>query len=183
MSSINTDTLVPSLYQCVETRSIDFLLTAVSATSARGRAPSTTFERHWPSCESLYATNTSHRKQEKFLISFAVSNFAHKTLNRKLLFASTLLKHGRHFDYWNQCLNMSMRVCYLDCHEAGLRCYLVIHIQNVLHQLQLFYFHLWLSYWLSLVRTETTKSLIQSSLSPCWYSNTGSLEYDVQYVS
>jgi hypothetical protein len=25
---------------------------------------------------------------------------------------------------------MSMRVYYLDCHEAGLCCYLVIHIEN-----------------------------------------------------
>jgi hypothetical protein len=37
-----------------------------------------------------------------------------KTHNRTLLFYSTLLKHGRHFDYWNQSLNMSMRVCHLD---------------------------------------------------------------------
>jgi hypothetical protein len=35
---------------------------------------------------------------------------------------------SRHFDYWNHRLNMHMRVCYLDCHEAGLCCYLVIHI-------------------------------------------------------
>jgi hypothetical protein len=47
--------------------------------------------------------------------------------NRMLLFISVLLKHGRHFDYWNQPLNMHMRVCYLDCYEAGLCCYLVMH--------------------------------------------------------
>jgi hypothetical protein len=46
---------------------------------------------------------------------------------------------------------MGMRVCYLDWHEAGLCCYLVIHIGNTLHPLQLFYFHLWPVYWLSLV--------------------------------
>jgi hypothetical protein len=51
-----------------------------------------------------------------------------------------LLKHIRHFDYWNQPLNMRMRVCYQDYHEAGLCCYLVIYIGNLL---QLFYFHLW----------------------------------------
>jgi hypothetical protein len=46
-----------------------------------------------------------------------------------------------------------MRMCiyYLDCHEAGLCCYLAIHIENVLHPLQLFYFHLWPIYWLSLI--------------------------------
>jgi hypothetical protein len=68
-----------------------------------------------------------------------------------LSFDSTLLKHGRHFDYWNQFLNMRMCVCYLDCHEAGLCCYLMIYIGNLLCPLQLFYFHLWPIYWLSLV--------------------------------
>jgi hypothetical protein len=32
--------------------------------------------------------------------------FAH---NRTLIFGSTLLKHGRHFDYWKQPLNIRMR--------------------------------------------------------------------------
>jgi hypothetical protein len=44
--------------------------------------------------------------------------------------------------------------CYLDCHEAGLCCYLVIHIENLLLPLLLFYFHLWPLYWLSLVHTD-----------------------------
>jgi hypothetical protein len=39
----------------------------------------------------------------------------------------------------------------MSCHEAGLCCYLVMHIENLLCPLQLFYFHLWLIYWLSLV--------------------------------
>jgi hypothetical protein len=46
---------------------------------------------------------------------------------------------------------MRMRICYLDCHEAGLCCYLVIHTENLLRPLQLFYFHLWPIYWLSIV--------------------------------
>jgi hypothetical protein len=51
-------------------------------------------------------------------------SFVHKkTYNRTLLFCSTPLKHGRHFDYRNQPLNMRMRVCYLDCHEAERCCY------------------------------------------------------------
>jgi hypothetical protein len=53
-----------------------------------------------------------------------------------------LLKHGRHFYYWNQPLNMHVRVCYLHCIEAGLCCYLVIKIENILRQLRLLYFHL-----------------------------------------
>jgi hypothetical protein len=60
--------------------------------------------------------------------SFALSTFTHKeTHNRTLLFGTILLKHGRYFDYWSQPLNMRMRICCLDCHEAGLCCYLVIH--------------------------------------------------------
>jgi hypothetical protein len=76
-------------------------------------------------------------------MSFALSPFSHKKAhNRTLLFGNTLLKNGRHFDYWNQPVNMRMRVCYVDYREAGLCCYLVIHIENLLRQLQLFYFHL-----------------------------------------
>jgi hypothetical protein len=67
-----------------------------------------------------------------------------KTHYRTLLF-------GRHFYYWNQLINISMSIFYLDCHEAGLCCYLVIHIEILLRPLQLFYFHLWPIYWLSLV--------------------------------
>jgi hypothetical protein len=46
---------------------------------------------------------------------------------------------------------MRIFICYLDCHEAGLCCYLLTHIENLLRPLQLFYFHLWSIYWLSLV--------------------------------
>jgi hypothetical protein len=71
------------------------------------------------------------------------SSCPQKTHSITQLLSSTLLKHGRHFDYWNQPLNMRMRVCYL-----------VMYIENihVLRPLQLFYFHLWPIYWLSLVR-------------------------------
>jgi hypothetical protein len=71
-----------------------------------------------------------------------------KTHNRKLLFRSKLLRYGCHFDYWNH-----VRVCYLDSHEAGLCYYLVLHIENPLHPLQLFQFYLWPIYWLSLIIT------------------------------
>jgi hypothetical protein len=72
-----------------------------------------------------------------------------------ILFVSTLFKYVRHFDYWNQPLDMRIRVCYLHCHEAGLCCYLLIHTENLLRLLQLFYFHLWPVYWLSLVYRPT----------------------------
>jgi hypothetical protein len=92
------------------------------------------------------ATNTSHRKQETFICEYPlhwVLLFT-KTHNGMLLFGNILLKHGRNFDYLIQPLNMRMRVCYLDCHEAGHFCYLVIRMENILRTLQLVY-------WLSLV--------------------------------
>jgi hypothetical protein len=107
-----------------------------------------------PSFKPFYATNTSHRKQETFVYECPLHWVllpinTHKIM---LLLVSTFPKHGRHFDYWNQLLNMRMRVCYLDCHEAGLCCYVVIHLENLLHPLQMFYFHLWTIYWFSLVK-------------------------------
>jgi hypothetical protein len=91
-------------------------------------------------------------KRKYFLwISFALSPFAHKTHKRTLVFGSIFLKHCRHFASWNQPLNMCMLVCYLDCHESGLCCYLVIHVEHLLLSLQLFHFRLWPIYWLSLV--------------------------------
>jgi hypothetical protein len=64
---------------------------------------------------------------------------------------STLLEHSHHFDYWNKPVNMCKCDCYVDCHDAGLCCYLVVHVENLSHPLQLFYFHLWPIYWLSLI--------------------------------
>jgi hypothetical protein len=46
---------------------------------------------------------------------------------------------------------LSMRLWYRDYHETGLCCYLVVHIENLLHPLQLFYLNLWPVYWLRLV--------------------------------
>jgi hypothetical protein len=76
------------------------------------------------------------------------SSCPQKAHSRTLLFDSTHPKHCRHFNYWNQPLNICMCTWYLDCHEAELCCYLVIHIGNILYPLQLFYFHLWPIYWL-----------------------------------
>jgi hypothetical protein len=66
------------------------------------------------------------KRKHSLRTPFALSLLAYKkkTNNRKLLFGSILLKHGCHFDYWTQTLNMRTRVCYLNCHEAGLCCYL-----------------------------------------------------------
>jgi hypothetical protein len=98
--------------------------------------------------ETLYSTNRSHTKQKTFLYEYLLHWLLLPTKKtRSLFFGSILLKHCRYFDYWNQPLN------YLDCHETGLCCYIVIHIENLLHSLQLFYFHFWPIYWLSLIST------------------------------
>jgi hypothetical protein len=96
------------------------LLTVVSATSVSTCTSSAKCLQH-----------TSHCKQETFLYEYIFySVLLHtKSHNRTLLFGSKL-EHSRHFDYWNQLLNMRMRICYLDWHEAGLCCYLVIHIET-----------------------------------------------------
>jgi hypothetical protein len=104
-------------------------------------------------------SHTSHHKQGCFLYEYTLHwVLLHtKTHNIPLLSGGTLLKHGRHFDYWNRPLNMRIRVCYLDCDEAGVCCYLVLRIENLLRPLQLFSFHLWPIYWLSLVVLRSTK--------------------------
>jgi hypothetical protein len=71
---------------------------------------------------------------------------------------------------------MRMRVCYLYYHEAGLCCYVVIHIENLLHPLQLFYFHLWYIYWPSLV--SLSKKLPDPLINhpatiKCWMKSNG----------
>jgi hypothetical protein len=158
ISSTNNDTFVPSPYQFFETPQHEGPLIDVSATSAPPshhlRFSNVIQRISRPSCEQLYATNTSHRKQETFHNEYPLQWALlprKKTHNRTHIFGSTLLKHGLHFDYWNKPLNICMCVCYLDCHEAGLCCYLVLHIQNLLRPLQLFYFHLRPIYWLSVV--------------------------------
>jgi hypothetical protein len=62
-------------------------------------------------------------------------------------------------------MNMRMRVCCLDYYEAGPFCYLVIQMENLLRQLQLFYFHLWPIYWLSLVNNKKFKIEVKSSFN------------------
>jgi hypothetical protein len=94
---------------------------------------------------------TVNRKHFFMNILSLESAWPQNTHKRALLFGITHLKHGRHFDNWNQPLNMRICVCYLYCHVVGLCFHLVIHEENLLRLLQPFYFHLWPIYWLSLV--------------------------------
>jgi hypothetical protein len=88
-------------------------------------------------------------------------------MRNRMLLSGSILKHGHHFDYWNQPLNMHMHVWYLDCQEAGLCCYLVTHTENLLRPLQTFYFHLWhylltlpcISLWYIVITSEAINTL------------------------
>jgi hypothetical protein len=65
--STNTDTLVSSLYLCVETRNIEVFLLLSQHFPTSVSTSSSSAKRLPPSCQPLYATNTSHRKQAIFL--------------------------------------------------------------------------------------------------------------------
>jgi hypothetical protein len=137
ISSSNIDTVVPSLCQCGETRSMEVFrllsqplphlplnLFVISETFA-------TFLDPVVSRFTLQTLPTVNRKHI-FMNIICIESFrAQNTHNRMLLFGSTTLKHVRHFDYYNKPLNLRMRVCYLDCNEAGLCCYLVTHIKAI----------------------------------------------------
>jgi hypothetical protein len=147
-SSNNINTLAPSLYQYFQTCSIQvfwllsqlflhlrlnlYIISEIFGTHLWNALR----DKHFPPQIENISLRTS----------FSLNPFAQKknthTHNTTLLFDSTLLKHGRHFEYWNQSLNMRISISYLNCHESGLCCYLVIHTQNLLHPLELFYFHL-----------------------------------------
>jgi hypothetical protein len=108
--------------------------------------PSSSTKQLSPICVPFYETNTSHRKQETFFYEYLWHWVLLPERKRTIERYSSVVMSLEH--YWNQSLNMCIRVCYLNCHEAGLCCHLVIHIENLLHQLQLFYFHLWHIYLL-----------------------------------
>jgi hypothetical protein len=129
------------------------LLTVVSATSTPPFQPLCHQQNIWLPVVNCFTWQTLHTINRKhfFKSILCTESFCPQKKKRTLLFGSTPLKHSRHFDYWNNPVNMRMHLCYLGCHEGGLCCYLVIHRENLLHPLQLIYFHLWPIYWLSLI--------------------------------
>jgi hypothetical protein len=138
ISSTNIDTLVPSLYQCVETRSIKvfwrlsqpiphlrFNLFVISETFATRVAISL------PSCEPFYATNRKHFIINiLFIESFCLQK---KKYIRTLVFGDTppqarspfwLLKPASEHVHARLLPRPSW---------SWMCCYLVIHIENPLH--------------------------------------------------
>jgi hypothetical protein len=112
------------------------LLTVVSATSAPLRHQRNVCHPV-VNCFTRHTLPTINRKHLCINILCIESFHPQNMHNITLLFGRIHLKHGRQFDYWNQSLNMHMRVCYLDCHEVGLCFCLVVHAENLLRQLQL----------------------------------------------
>jgi hypothetical protein len=88
-----------------------------------------------PSCEPLYATNTSHRKQETFLYEYPPHWVFLPTKSTTQRCSSVVHPSSTVAILTTEA---SMRACYLNCHEAGLYCSIVIHIENLLRPLQLF---------------------------------------------
>jgi hypothetical protein len=128
-------------------------LTVVSATSA---LPFQTLRHQWNVCHPVvkYFTRqtlpTINRKHF-FMKILCIESFCPQKRTTEHCSSVVIAQVLSPFWLLNQPLNFSMHVCYLDCHEAGLCCYLDIHTENLLHPLELFYFHLWPIYWLSFV--------------------------------
>jgi hypothetical protein len=164
------------------------LLTLVSATSTTPFQLLCHWWNSWQPVVNSFTRQTLPTVQRKhfFMNIFCIEFFCQQKMeNRTLLFGSVHLKHGHHFNYWNHPLNMGMRVHCLDSHEAGLCCYLVIHIENLWHPLQLFYFPLWPIYWLTLVvhHLETHKVLWHKEIAwikwyfKIWGCNSGAVVF------
>jgi hypothetical protein len=159
ISCTNIDTLVPSLYQCVKILGMEVFwllsqpLPPFPFQPLRQQRNYCHLVVNRFTRQTLPTVNKKHFVMNILCIKFF---FLQETHNRTLLFCSMHHKDRHDFGYWNQPLNMRMLVYYLDCHEAGLCCYLVIHTENQLHPLQLFYtyFILWSIYWLSVVNTK-----------------------------
>jgi hypothetical protein len=73
VSSTNTDTLVASLCQCVETRSTVVFDCCLSHFPTSVSTSTSSVKRLAPSGESLYVANTSHHKQETFLYEYPLN--------------------------------------------------------------------------------------------------------------
>jgi hypothetical protein len=96
ISSTNFDTLVPSLYQRVETQKSFEMSEPLP--DRRFKTSSSSAKRVTLSCEPLSATNTSHRKQETFIYEYPLHLARLPTKKRITERCSSVVQHGRHFD-------------------------------------------------------------------------------------
>jgi hypothetical protein len=134
ISYTNIGTLIPSLYQYVETHSIEvFWLLSQPLPHLRFNSSSWA-KRLLPRWNRFkQQTLPSIDRKHFFMNILCIDSFClqKSTQNRMLIFGCIHLKHGRHLYYWKQPLNMRIRAFYLDYYEAELCCYLMIHIGNV----------------------------------------------------
>jgi hypothetical protein len=119
MASANIDTLVRSLYRRVETHNIEvFSLLSQPLPHLVGHhlRLSIVLQEFLHPVVNRFTRHTRLTVYRKhfFMNNICTETFCpRKTHNRTLFVGSVLLKYGHHFDYWNQPLNMRMRVCYL----------------------------------------------------------------------
>jgi hypothetical protein len=120
------------------------LRTSVSTSSSSAK-------RALPSCEPLYVTNTSHRKQETFHYEYPLHWVLLPTKNAQ---QNATLRPQARSSFW--LLTPGSEHAHASLLPRLPRSWTVllpndIYIENLLRPLQLFYFHLWPIYLLSLV--------------------------------
>jgi hypothetical protein len=136
MSSTNTDTLVP-LPHCLSLSSCQLELTLPPAHPQQSQQADVVGHHLLLSivlerisrfrCDPLYATNTSHRKQETFQCEYPLHVLSPTKEHTTGLCSSVVHPQAQSpFSLLKPASEHGMRICYLDCHEAGLYCYLVI---------------------------------------------------------
>jgi hypothetical protein len=161
ISAPKTEKIVPTLNNSDETPPKEVFASVAVSAGRRGRASSATFERRpWENfstnCEPLYATSTSHRKQETFLYKYPVHWVLLPTKNAQQNVNLRCYTPQKRSPYWllkpvsehahARLLPRPVQKWPSLCPSG---CFLMIHIENLLRPLQLFYFHLWPVYWLS----------------------------------
>jgi hypothetical protein len=104
ISSINFDKPVLSLYQCAETRSTE-IFWPLSQPLRTPVSLSTTFERPWENFsiqfEQLYATDTSHGKQETFFNEYPLHWVLLPTEKRTTERYSSVVRTFAHINFHN----------------------------------------------------------------------------------
>jgi hypothetical protein len=159
--------LVQTLYQCAETRSIKVFDCSLNHFRTWSRI-SATSEPPWEDVSTQLWTVLRHKHfppqtgNISLWIPFALSSFAHEKRRKERRYSVVYSSSPVGI----LALNMRMRVCYLNCHEAWLCCYLLIHTENLLRPLELLYFQLWPIYWLSLVLCDIS---VQPEFFVMWY--------------